>query len=176
MLIIHISHLLQATMQVSVELFIIEAVVSAVQTYCQCDLQVAYVSQRELLCDEQEPNWVLLAADIVAYGEHSSLELVGYIQDWVTQGATSSSGGLAVIMFDRSCPAGIDPGAAASCPVSSPIVTCAEPTISSSLPSLMDSKLGGIPFLIIVALLATVIAMVAIIVCVAGCLLQRRSR
>ena len=174
--VIYVNYLLQATVRSSVELFIVEAVVSGVQKYCQCDLQSVYLSGTELLCDEQEPNWVLLAADIIEYGEHSTQELVGYIQDWVTQGATSESGGLAVITFDKNCPVGVHPGATASCLVSSPTITCIEPTVSNSPPSLTDSGSVCIPFLIVIAMSTTVTAIITILVCVVSCLLRRHLR
>lgn len=162
-------------MRSSVESFIVSAVVSAVQHYCQCDFQNMYVSGPELLCDEQESNWVVLTANVTNYGEHSAQQLIGHIHDWVTQGATATSG-LAVIMFDPNCPVTIPPGAVASCPVASP-TACLEPTASSSLPT--DSQIISVPFMIamtaVITMLFTAIAIISIVLVVA-CVLRKHSR
>ena len=56
-----------------------------------------------LLCLKEEPKQVVYRASITRYETHSATQLVGYVEEWVKQGASVTSGAL-VTTFDLNCP------------------------------------------------------------------------
>ena len=69
---------------------------------CQCDFQDTFVSQAVLLCQREEPSQVVYRSIIIRYGTFSANQLVGYIEEWVTQGAAVING-VPMATFDPNC-------------------------------------------------------------------------
>lgn len=65
-----------------------------------------------LVCDEQQPAEIEFRAKISSYGSNSVDQIVGYIEDWVTQGANATTGNVVltfyptfpIIASDELCP------------------------------------------------------------------------
>ena len=71
---------------------------------CHCDFQECFISQAVLLCDKEEPTQVVYRASIFRYGSYPANQLVGYIEEWVKQGASVTIAGLVQVTFDSDCP------------------------------------------------------------------------
>ena len=110
----------QTSTESSIDSFIRMEVAQVVREKCQCDFQESFISQAVLFCDQQEPTQIVYRAIIASYGNYSADQLVGYIEDWVIQGAIITSG-LVVAKFDPDCPVRIN--------ISDPV--CGHPSTSA---------------------------------------------
>ena len=127
---------------------------------CQCDFQKSYISPAVLLCDQEEPTRIVYRARIASYGNHSANQLVGYIEDWVKEGATITTG-VSLVMFDSDCPVRIGD-------VSDPVCT---PTLSPSAPL----TVVVIATCVIVAAIAVLVT-IAVIIIILVCLIKQKNK
>ena len=152
----------------SIDSFIRLEVAQVIRERCQCDFQESFISQAVLLCDQQQPTQIVYRAKITSYGSYSSNQLLGYIEDWVKQGATFNTVSF-VVIFDPKCPVRIndisDPVCSqtrfvATIPASSSAVT---PTSTQCTPNVLVAIAAGVSvFVIIVA--ATIIVIIILII------------
>ena len=55
------------------------------------------------MCENDEPLQVVYRANITTYASYSASQLVSYIEEWIRQGASITSG-VFMVTFDSSCP------------------------------------------------------------------------
>ena len=79
-------------------------VAKVIRDMCQCDFQESLISHAVLLCEEELPTIIVYRARIFRYHTYSASQLVGYVDEWVKQGASVTIGGLAQVTFDQDCP------------------------------------------------------------------------
>ena len=135
---------MQPSTESSIDSLIQMEVTQVIRERCQCDFQESFIGQAMLLCDQQQPTQVLYRANITSYGSYSANQLVGYIEDWVKQGATFTTG-VFIVTFDPDCPVRIndlsDP-ICATIPTSASVVTptstsVVTPTSTQSTPDML---------------------------------------
>ena len=122
-------------------------VAQVVRDRCQCDFPGSFISQAVLLCDQQQPTQIVYRANIACYGSYSADQLVGYIEDWVNEGATLATEDF-VVTFDSDCPVLIGS-------VDDPV--CSLPSSGSSAPASVMSVPNTL------AVIATSISVIVII-------------
>ena len=92
----------QALTESAIDSFILSNLVSVLRHRCQCDFQETFISQAMLLCQKEDPTQVVYRARITRYGTISATKLVGFIEEWVKQGASITTG-ILVVTFDSNC-------------------------------------------------------------------------
>lgn len=105
----------QLTMQSYILSLIRSQITQAIRDQCQCEFQERFVSPSILVCDEQELTQIVYRANISSFGTYSTDQLVGYIEDWVTQGATLESNGNLVVL-NCTCPIPVNSTTDLTCP------------------------------------------------------------
>ena len=147
-------------------------VAQVIRERCQCDFQESFISQAVLLCDQQQPTQIVYRANITSYGNYSADQLVGYIEDWVKQGATFTTGVL-VVMFDPDCPVRIND-------ISDPV--CATIPTSTSVYVVTPTPTQSTPdILVVIAASASVVVLIVaaaiiVIVILIFYLLKRKKK
>ena len=111
----------QLSTESSVDSLIRMEVAQVIRDGCRCDFQESFISQGVLVCDQQEPTQIVYRANITSYGSYSADQLVGYIEDWVKQGAIITTG-VVIVSFDPDCPVRINN-------INDPV--CAQPSTSA---------------------------------------------
>ena len=154
-----------------VESLIQKGVAQAIRDRCQCDFHEIFISQAVLLCDQQQPAQIVYRANITSYGNYSTDQLVSYIEDWVRQGDTITSG-VVVVTLDPDCPVRIND-------ISDPV--CARPSTSSTssvAPTSLvtpNSKLHASTILFIVAASVSVVAVALAVINIFNMILLNRK-
>ena len=160
----------QLSTQSSINSLIRMEVAQVVRDYCQCDFQESFISQGVLFCDEQEPTQIVYRANITSYESYSANQLVGYIEDWVIQGATITTG-VFVVVFDPDCPVRIsdvnDPSVCAQTSTSASIPTSTSPVTPTSTPSAPNTLAvvgASVSVVVLIFAVATVVIIILIII------------
>ena len=94
---------LQITTEDSIISFIHLAVVDTVKIYCDCGFLDSFIANETLLCDTQNPTQAVYRAQIFNFGSISSTQIVSWIEDWVLNGGSVTSGPV-LVTFDPTCP------------------------------------------------------------------------
>ena len=94
---------LQISTENSIKSFIRSAVVDTIQDYCECGFLDSFITNETLFCDSQNPTQVVYRAKLFNFGSISSTQIVSWIEDWVLNGASVTSG-LVLVTFDPTCP------------------------------------------------------------------------
>ena len=155
----------QTSIESSVDSFIQMEVAQVVRDSCQCDFQESFISQGVFFCDEQEPTQIVYRANITSYGDYSADQLLDFIEEWVNQGATITSG-VAIVTFDSDCPVRIND-------ISDPV--CAQTSTSVVTPTLTPSTLAVIAASVSVVVVIVVVTAAVIIILII-CLVNRRKQ
>ena len=134
---------MQPSTESSIKSVIQMEVAQVIRNECQCDFQERFISQAVILCDQQQPTQIVYRASITSYRSYCSDQLVGYVEDWVKQGATFTSGGLTVT-FDPNCPVRIDDISDPVCtgaaiPTSTSVVTPTSTLSTLNIPAVIAS-------------------------------------
>ena len=116
---------MQPSTESSIDSLIRMEVAQVIRERCQCDFQESFISQAVLLCDQQQPTQIVYRANITSYRNYSADQLVSYIEDWVKQGATVTTG-FSVVTFDPNCPVKIND-------IGDPV--CTQPLTSATIPT-----------------------------------------
>ena len=103
MIYIYIFFSLQISTEDSIKSFIRSAVVDIVIDYCDCGFLDSFISQEMLFCDAQNPTQAVYRAQVFNFGSISSIQIVSWIEYWVLNGASVTSG-LVLVTFDPTCP------------------------------------------------------------------------
>ena len=98
---------LQISTEDSIKSFFRSAVVDVVMENCDCGFLDSFITQEMLLCDAQNPTQAVYRAQVFNFGSISSTQIVSWIEDWVLNGASVTSGPILVI-FDPTCPVHLD--------------------------------------------------------------------
>ena len=166
----------QPSTESSVDSLIQMEVAQVIRERCQCDFQESFISQAVLLCDQQQPNQIVYRASITSYENYSADQLVGYIEDWVKQGATITIG-VVIVTFDPDCPVTINdisdpvcaqPSTGATIPTSTSLVT---PTSTPSAPNTPAVVAASVSVAVIV-----VAVTIAVIIILIICLLNQKKK
>ena len=161
---------MQASTKSSIDSFIRMEVTQVIRARCECEFQESFIGQAVLLCDQQQPTVIVYRANITSYGNYSSNQLVGYIEDWVKQRATFTTG-FSVVTFDPNCPVRINdisdpvctqPVTGATIPTSASVVIPTSTSTQSMPDMLVVFAVGVSVFFVIVA--ATIIVTIILIV------------
>ena len=99
----YIICLLQISIEDSIKSFIRSAIVDVVIDNCDCGFLDSFISQEMLLCDAQNPTQAVYRAQVFNFGSISSTQIVSWIEEWVLNGASVTSGPV-LVTFDRTCP------------------------------------------------------------------------
>ena len=94
---------LQISTENSIKSFIRSAVVDTIQDYCKCGFLDSFITNETLFCDIQNPTRVVYRAQVFNFGSISSTQIVSWIEAWVLNGASVTSG-LVLVTFDPTCP------------------------------------------------------------------------
>ena len=94
---------LQISTENSIKSFIRSAVVDTIQDYCECGFLDSFITNESLFCDTQNPTQVVYRAKLFNFGSISSTQIVSWIEDWVLNGASVTSGPI-LVTFDSTCP------------------------------------------------------------------------
>ena len=94
---------MQVTTENSIKSFIRSAVVDTLQEYCECGFLDMFITQEMLLCDTQNPTQAVYRAQVFNFGSISSTQIVSWIEEWVLNGASVTSGPI-LVTFDPTCP------------------------------------------------------------------------
>ena len=94
---------LQISTENSIKSFIRSVVVDTVKDYCDCGFLDSFITNEILLCDTQNPTQAVYRAQVFNFGSISSTQIVSWIEDWVLNGASVTSG-LVLVTFDPTCP------------------------------------------------------------------------
>ena len=94
---------LQISIENSIKSFIRSAVVDTIQDYCECGFLDSFITNESLFCDSQNPIQAVYRAKLFNFGSISSTQLVSWIEDWVLNGASVTSGPI-LVTFDPTCP------------------------------------------------------------------------
>ena len=121
---------MQLSTQSSIDSLIQMEVAQVIRDKCQCDFQESFISQAVLLCDHQQPTQIVYRANITSYRNYSADQLVGYIEEWVEQGATISTG-VFIVTFDSACPVRIND-------IRDPV--CVQPSTRATVPYINQSS------------------------------------
>ena len=100
----YINFFLQISTEDSIKSFIRSAVVDTVIDNCECGFLDSFIAQEMLLCDTQNPTQAVYRAQVFNFGSISSTEIVSWIEDWVLNEASVTSGPI-LVTFDPTCPA-----------------------------------------------------------------------
>ena len=84
-------------------MFIRSVVVDIVTDYCDCGFLDSFITNETLLCDTQNPTQAVYRAQVFNFGSISSTQIVSWIEDWVLNGASVTSGPV-LVTFDPTCP------------------------------------------------------------------------
>ena len=77
--------------------------VDTIQDYCECGFLDSFITNETLFCDTQNPTQVVYRAKLFNFGSITSTQLVSWIEDWVLNGASVTSGPI-LVTFDPTCP------------------------------------------------------------------------
>ena len=138
----------QASTELSIDFLIRKGVTQVVRDGCQCDFDKSFISQGVLLCDQQQPNQFVYRANITSYGDYSANQLVGYIEDWVKQGATIAS--VVTVTFDPNCPVRISDISDPVCNRTSSSAISPSSISSTSAPNILAVLAASVAFLVII--------------------------
>ena len=94
---------LQNSTENSIKSFIRSAVVDTIQDYCKCGFLDSFITNETLFCDIQSPTQIVYRAQVFNFGSISSTQIVSWIENWVLNGASVTSG-LVLVTFDPTCP------------------------------------------------------------------------
>ena len=94
---------LQISTEDSIKSFIRSAVVDTVIDNCDCGFLDSFIAQEMLLCDTQNPTQAVYRAQVFNFGSISSTQIVSWIENWVLNGASVTSGHV-LVTFDPTCP------------------------------------------------------------------------
>ena len=94
---------LQISTEDSIKSFIRSAVVDTVIDNCDCGFLDSFIAQEMLLCDTQNPTQAVYRAQVFNFGSIFSTQIVSWIEDWVLNGASETSGPI-LVTFDSTCP------------------------------------------------------------------------
>ena len=94
---------LQISTEDSIKSFIRSAVVDTVIDNCDCGFLDSFIAQEMLLCDTQNPTQAVYRAQVFNFGSISSTQIVSWIEDWVLNGGSVTSGPI-LVTFDPTCP------------------------------------------------------------------------
>ena len=94
---------LQISTENSIKSFIRSAVVDTIRDYCECGFLDSFITNETLFCDIQNPIQAVYRAQVFNFGSISSTQIVSWIEDWVLNGASVTSG-LVLVTFDPTCP------------------------------------------------------------------------
>ena len=95
----YIKCLLQISTEDSIKLFVRSVVVDVVIDNCDCGFLNSFITNEILLCDIQN----VYRAQVFNFGSISSTQIVSWIEDWVLNGASVTSGPI-LVTFDPTCP------------------------------------------------------------------------
>ena len=158
----------QTSTESSIDSLIRMEVAQVIRGSCQCDFQESFISQAVLLCDQQEPTQIVYRANITSYGSYSANQLVGYIEDWVKQGATVTSG-VAIVTFDPDCPVRINDISDPVC--AQTLTSTASPTPTPCASNTLAAIAASVSVVVIIVAVTTVVIIILII-----CLLNQRKK
>ena len=99
----YIKCFLQISTEDSIKLFVRSAVVDVVIDNCDCGFLNSFIANEILLCDTQNPTQAVYRAQVFNFGSISSTQIVSWIEDWVLNGASVTSGPI-LVTFDSTCP------------------------------------------------------------------------
>ena len=94
---------MQTSVQSDVDTLIRTEVTQVIRERCQCDFQEIFISRVLPLCENDEPLQVVYRAQITSYASYPASQLVSYIEEWVRQGVSITSG-IFMVTFDSECP------------------------------------------------------------------------
>ena len=94
---------LQISTENSIKSFIRSAVVDTIQDYCECGFLDSFITNESLFCDSQNPTQAVYRAKLFNFGSISSTQIVSWIENWVLNGASVTSGPI-LVTFDPTCP------------------------------------------------------------------------
>ena len=83
---------LQIATENSIKSFIRSAVIGTVQDYCECGFLDSFITNETLLCYAQNPTQAVYRAQVFNFGSISSTQIVSWIEEWVLNGASVTSG------------------------------------------------------------------------------------
>ena len=156
---------MQASTESFVDSLIRMEVAQVIRDRCQCDFQESFISQAVLLCDQQQPTQIVYRANVISYKSYSADQLVGYIEEWVKQGATITSG-VVIVTFDPDCPVRIND-------ISDP--ACDQPSTSATPTPSAPNTLAVVAASVSVAVIVVAVTIIFIIILVI-CLLNRKKK
>ena len=174
--IIYNSSSSQTSTKSSIDSLIRVEVAKVVRDSCQCDFQKSFISQAVLLCDQQQPTQTVYRASITSYGNYSANHLLDYIEVWVKQGATITSG-VVIVTFDPDCPVKINdvsdpvcaqPSTSVVIPMSTSVVT---PTLTPSAPNTLAVIAASLTVVVIIVAVTTAVIIILII-----CVLKQKKK
>ena len=138
---------LQISTENSIKSFIRSVVVDTVTDYCDCGFLDSFITNETLLCDTQNPTQAVYRAQVFNFGSISSTQIVSWIEDWVLNGASVTSG-LVLVTFDPTCPVPLNSYNDEICEQ--------EVTAASSLGVIVGSALA-VGFIVIICIVVIVI-------------------
>ena len=87
----------------SIKSFIRSAVVDVVIDNCDCRFLDSFITNEMLLCDTQNPTQAVYRAQVFNFGSISSTQIVSWIEEWVLNEGSVTSGPV-LVTFDLTCP------------------------------------------------------------------------
>ena len=88
-------------MQSAIESMIHLQVNNVIRDECHCGFQ-CLINLPDIVCNEQQPNQILYKANIYIYEAYPTDQLVGCIEDWITNGATTIKNTLVIFGHELS--------------------------------------------------------------------------
>ena len=130
----------------------------AIQGICGCSFSREHISESFVQCFSESPHQITFRAQINQTSQSSTVELVSYIEQWIT-----STGSLVVqgslLQLNTTCPLVIvDQFVASECPLDQPTIVTA--TTSTQQPDNTGAIVGGV----VVLGLALILAITAIVI------------
>ena len=111
-------------------MLILSEVTRAIRERCQCNFQQIFIEQILPLCENDNPLQVVYRANITTYASYSASQLVAFIEEWMKQGASITSG-IYMVMFDSECSVEVSDVDQPICRLSG--ATCLQSVVRSSL-------------------------------------------
>ena len=131
---------MQVATENSIKSFIRSAVVDTLREYCECGFLEIFITQEMLLCDTQYPTQAVYRAQVFNFGSISSTQIVSWIEEWILNGASVTTGPV-LVTFDPTCPVPLNSINDEICQLPSTMSThTTQSTSLTSMPTIMSTQ------------------------------------